>query len=41
MKEYTTLPLAWRDDPGTTAVWVDRALVHTSSLPPEKKKKKS
>lgn len=38
MKEYVTLPQAWRDYPSLTAAWVDRALAHTSALPPKKKR---
>lgn len=33
MKEYTTLPLAWRDDPETAATWLTRALTWTAALP--------
>jgi TfoX/Sxy family transcriptional regulator of competence genes len=39
MKAYVSLPPAWRDDAGQTAEWVDRALDHTSELPPKSKKK--
>ena len=39
MKDYVTMPLAWRDDEATTSVWVDKALAHTSALPVKVKKK--
>ncbi len=39
MKEYVTLPIAWRDDTKSTTVWVDKALAHTSTLPPKATKK--
>ena len=38
MKEYVTLPQRWRDEPASTAEWVDRALAYTGSLPPKTKK---
>ena len=42
MKEYVTVPRAWRDgDPETLDAWVHRALDHTSTLPPKKPKKKT
>jgi TfoX/Sxy family transcriptional regulator of competence genes len=37
MKEYISLPPAWRDDADSTAAWVDRALEHTGQMPPKKK----
>ncbi|MBT8197308.1 MAG: TfoX/Sxy family protein [Acidimicrobiia bacterium] len=40
MREYVTLPEAWRDDPKTTAEWADRALDHVASMPPKEPKKK-
>jgi len=39
MKEYVSLPPAWREDAAKTETWVDRAIVHTTSLPPKKKRK--
>lgn len=38
MKEYVTLPARWRDDPNATTQWVERALAHTATLPPKKKR---
>ena len=35
MKEYVSLPAAWRDDAVATANWIKRALDHTSSMPPK------
>ena len=40
MKEYATMPPAWRDDKAKTTAWVDKALAHASTLPPKEKKKK-
>ena len=40
MKEYATMPPAWRDDKAKTTAWVDKALAHASTLPPKAKKKK-
>lgn len=39
MREYVSLPAAWREDAQSTATWVDRALEHTGQMPPKKKKK--
>jgi TfoX/Sxy family transcriptional regulator of competence genes len=41
MKEYVTMPTRWRREPTLTTDWVDRALSHTSDLPPKKKTKKT
>jgi TfoX/Sxy family transcriptional regulator of competence genes len=38
MKEYVSMPQAWRDDPVRTSEWVDRALGHTAAMPPKQKK---
>lgn len=40
MKEYVSMPLAWRSDPARCEGWIEKAIVHTSSLEPKKKKKK-
>ena len=40
MKEYVTMPAAWRGDDAKTSLWADRALAHTSTLPPKVKKRK-
>jgi len=40
MKEYVTMPAAWRDDGDTTDSWVARALEHTAAMPAKKKKSK-
>ena len=40
MKEYVTLPSAWREDSEQTEAWIRKGLDHTSSMPPKKKKKK-
>jgi TfoX/Sxy family transcriptional regulator of competence genes len=37
MREYVSLPAAWRDDADATASWVDRALEHTAGMPPKTK----
>lgn len=37
MKEYVSLPEAWRSDPARTAEWVDKALAWTAGLPSKKK----
>lgn len=39
MREYVSMPRAWRDDPAETAEWVDKALSHTAAMPPKQKKK--
>lgn len=36
MKEYVSLPDAWRNDAESTATWVERALEHTAEMPPKK-----
>ncbi|MGI9659493.1 MAG: TfoX/Sxy family protein [Gaiellaceae bacterium] len=41
MKDYVTMPRAWRDDLSTTSIWVDKALAHTSTMPAKAKKKKA
>ena len=38
MKEYATLPPAWRRDPESTTIWVEAALDHTAAMPPKAKK---
>ncbi len=38
MREYVSLPPAWRDDPAATTEWVDRALHHTAAMPPKTKR---
>jgi TfoX/Sxy family transcriptional regulator of competence genes len=38
MKEYVSLPAAWRNEADRTAEWVDRALDHTASLPPKRRR---
>lgn len=38
MKEYVSMPPAWRADSEQTALWVDRALAHTGALPEKTKK---
>ena len=37
MREYVSLPPAWRNDPDATSDWVHRALKHTAAMPPKKK----
>jgi len=37
MKEYVTMPAAWRKDAPATASWVGRALDHTAAMPPKGK----
>jgi len=38
MREYVTLPHAWRKNPARTAEWVERALSHTAAMPPKRKR---
>ena len=40
MGGYVSLPRSWRTKPETTNPWVERALAHTSGLPPKKPKPK-
>lgn len=42
MKEYVSMPEAWRAKKHDSAVeaWVERAIAHSASLPPKKKKAK-
>ena len=40
MGGYVSLPLAWRDSPEAARDWVERALVHTGSMPPKNKEPK-
>lgn len=40
MGGYTSLPPAWRSDPGLAAGWVERALAHVGAMPPKVKKPK-
>lgn len=37
MKAYVSLGSAWHDD-DTAITWLERAVAHTASLPPKKKK---
>ena len=39
MKEYISIPKAWRDQHETVRLWVTRSLDWTSKLPPKKTKK--
>lgn len=39
MKQYVAMPIAWRNDPDSTADWVARAFDHTAAMPPKQKKK--
>ncbi|HSR84928.1 MAG TPA: TfoX/Sxy family protein [Streptosporangiaceae bacterium] len=41
MGGYLSLPASWRDDPGRSADWVDRALAHVAAMPPKKAKAKA
>ena len=41
MGGYLSLPASWRDDPGLSADWVDRALAHVATMPPKKAKAKA
>jgi len=38
MGGYLSLPASWRDNPGRSADWVDRALAHVAAMPPKKAK---
>ncbi|MDJ0960109.1 MAG: TfoX/Sxy family protein [Acidimicrobiia bacterium] len=38
MKEYVSLPAAWRNDAAITAQWIERALHHTAAMPPKRKR---
>jgi TfoX/Sxy family transcriptional regulator of competence genes len=38
MGGYLSLPLAWRDQPGTAADWMDKALLYVRTFPPKQKK---
>lgn len=40
MKEYVSLPLAWRSDASRTDAWLDRAIAHTAALAAKKKRAK-
>ena len=37
MSGYLSLPAAWRDQPGTAAQWVEKALTHVRTFPPKVK----
>ncbi|HEX9237024.1 MAG TPA: TfoX/Sxy family protein [Actinomycetota bacterium] len=37
MKEYVSMPSAWRDQTGPAQHWVERSLRWAASLPPKKK----
>ena len=39
-KEYVAIPPAWRQSGADVDGWIDRAIAHTQSLPPKKKKPK-
>jgi TfoX/Sxy family transcriptional regulator of competence genes len=39
MKEYVTLPDAWRDEPEHARDWLRRSLAWTAALPPKEGKK--
>lgn len=36
MKEYVSLPAAWRDSPEESQPWIEKSLEHAASLPPKK-----
>ena len=38
MGGYVTLPVAVRDDPGTGATWMRKALDHVGAMPPKQRK---
>lgn len=38
MREYVSLPTAWRDAPANSDEWIQKALTHTAAMPPKKKK---
>ncbi len=40
MKQYATMPMAWRDEPALTERWVQFSLDFVGAMPPKKKKKK-
>lgn len=40
MKEYVTLPEAWRDEPDLAREWVRRSLAWVGALPPKEAKKR-
>ena len=40
MKEYVAVPAAWNVGGGEVDSWIDRAVAHTETLPPKKKKSK-
>ena len=35
MREYVTMPSAWREDPASTERWVAKALAHVAAMPPK------
>lgn len=39
MREYVSMPMAWRDDTEAAGEWVATALEHTAEMPPKVKKK--
>lgn len=41
MREYVSMPSAWRADAARTDRWVRQALAQTAALSPKKKKKKT
>ncbi len=40
MKEYVSLPEAWRTDPEASEPWIHKALAHTAAMPAKAKKPK-
>lgn len=40
MKEYVTLPDAWRHDPDQAREWLERSLAWAAALPPKEKAKR-
>jgi TfoX/Sxy family transcriptional regulator of competence genes len=33
MKEYASIPQAWREEPGLATPWIERALDHAAAMP--------
>jgi TfoX/Sxy family transcriptional regulator of competence genes len=40
MKEYVTLPRAWRGEPGRSGAWIERSLSWAGKLPPKAPKRR-
>ena len=40
MREYVTLPEAWREEPEVARAWVERSLAWAAGLPAKEKKKR-